>query len=464
MKNTCALFMALAPLGSALVIPNVDANLESTGENYQTWLDAIYPHDWIDDESSFVPSADHVDKDTFHILAEKSSTFLESILDDTIDRVTEHPHHPPPHHGPGHDHDHDKHPTDEYTIWQLLEKSDHGKTFTELASGFKSIVDVLNSTSKNYTLFIPSERSFEKVPEHHKKPKDEELEKFLRYHIADGNFDAATIWHHNTLPTVLKESFLGDEQQRLRVRAGLRGVSVNGYARVIMPNIRAKNGVIHAIDHILMPPAMVGKGLSLFPSVFSTLLHAYDKTDFVSYIHSVPMEGSTVFAPSNHAFSKLGFRTNMFLFETERGQKILKAILKYGIVANTTLYSDAAYGKLSNDVDEDVNAKMGHSVHYELKTLYESKGLGVDIWRWGGFTSMKVNGYNSVAFADGIAKNGVVHVVDSVPMPPCPQGGGQFNNDGEMSIAELEERFQSLIEEDVKKVPERENQFVLFDL
>jgi len=185
---------------------------------------------------------------------------------------------------------------------------------------------------------------------------------------------------------------------------------------------------------------MVGKTISLFPSVFSTLLHAYEKTDFVSFIHHVHMVGSTIFAPTNHAFARLGHRVNAFLFETERGRHILKEILKYGVVANTTLYSDAVYGKVER------LGGIGRSTHYDLKTLHDDKTIGVDVWRWGALTDIRINGRGRVVFSDGVAKNGVIQVVDSVPLPPCPRGGHGHNEYKEMSVEDLVERFGGLAE------------------
>lgn len=55
---------------------------------------------------------------------------------------------------------------------------------------------------------------------------------------------------------------------------------------------------------------MIGRVISLFPAQFSTLLLAYDKTDFVKYVHHIKMNGSTVFAPSNKAWERLGPKAN----------------------------------------------------------------------------------------------------------------------------------------------------------
>ena len=52
--------------------------------------------------------------------------------------------------------------------------------------------------------------------------------------------------------------------------------------------------------------------------------------------------GGTVFAPNNFAWKLLPFKVNAFLF-SKCGEKYLKALLSYHIVANQTLYTDAFY-------------------------------------------------------------------------------------------------------------------------
>ena len=70
--------------------------------------------------------------------------------------------------------------------------------------------------------------------------------------------------------------------------------------------------------------------------------------------------GGTVFAPSNFAFQKLGPKINGFLF-SKYGQKYLKALLEYHVVANQTLYSDAYYKAESVDNDmENAGVPKGY--------------------------------------------------------------------------------------------------------
>ena len=62
------------------------------------------------------------------------------------------------------------------------------------------------------------------------------------------------------------------------------------------------------------------------------------------------------------------------------------------------------------------------------------------------FITIKINGFNSVAVQDGIAKDGVIHVVSSVLIPPKTPGGSQ-SADEEMTVDEFKDRFDTYVEE-----------------
>jgi uncharacterized surface protein with fasciclin (FAS1) repeats len=209
------------------------------------------------------------------------------------------------------------------------------------------------------------------------------------------------------------------------------------------------NGVIHGVDSLLLPPPPALKIIELLPGEFSTLQLGLDKTGLFEAIKVSHHEGGTLFAPSNWAFQKLGPRINAFLF-SKYGEKYLKALLKYHVVANQTLYSDAFYkakdaeSKATGEVDMEGIPK-GY-FHVDLPTLLDDKSLSIDVARYGGFISIKINGFGSVSVQDGIAKDGVIHVVSSVLIPPKTPGGAEYMGE-EMSVEEFKDRLIPYVQE-----------------
>ncbi|KAF4951048.1 hypothetical protein FGADI_7785 [Fusarium gaditjirri] len=334
----------------------------------------------------------------------------------------------------------------DHTTYELIAKSNYTKKFFKLVQKHEKFGKLLNSTDANYTLFVPTDEAFEHIPHHHKdKPSDEFVEAVLNYHLGIGEYPASRILFTHTIPTTLKEPLLGDKPQRLRTSVGFSGVRVNLYSKVIAVNFKTKNGIIHAVNRILVPPTYIGKEISLFPAQFSTLLLAFEKTEFVKYIHNIPMVGSTVFAPSNDAWRRLGPRANAFLFNTETGKKYLKALLKYQIVPNITLYSDEVYYG-----DEKVSKKLyghGDDFHIELPTLLE-RSVGVDVHTFKSWTTIMLNGHNVIGFNDAVGKNGVIQVPKTIPIPPHRKGEHPSEMEGEISVEELKERLEEYIEEE----------------
>lgn len=363
-----------------------------------------------------------------------------------------HPKHPPPHHWRPHK------PNE--TIWQLITKSNHTSKFAKIVSEFDDLVAILNGTISNYTLFVPTNKAIEKFKKYpHKfKPSKEAIKRALTYHLTTEPFPAFKLLLSHTIPSALDAPELGGPQ-RLRVGLGPHGLAVNFYSRIVFANVFATNGVIHAVDSIIFPPPPVNTIISLFPTVFSTFDLAVKLTNLTSEIPSVHT-GATLFAPPNSAFERLGPRINAFLF-SPWGRKYLKALLQYHIVLNETLYSDAYYhpGSKSDDV-KPTDFPKGH-YHVDLPTLLTGKHLSIDISRFGGLINIVINGQSSVKVEDGIARDGVIQVVNTVLLPPKkpPTNGFEtaeekqefeetemIENTHGMTLKQFIERFDGLIE------------------
>ncbi len=103
--------------------------------------------------------------------------------------------------------------------------------------------------------------------------------------------------------------------------------------------------------------------IDLLPGEFSTLELGLGETGLIHALNDTSNHvGGTLFAPSNFAFRKLGTRINAFLF-SRYGQKYLKALLKYHVVANQTLYSDAYYDKSDEAAENRIPKGYFHVSH-----------------------------------------------------------------------------------------------------
>ncbi|EHK97278.1 putative Stabilin-2 [Glarea lozoyensis 74030] len=442
--------LPLAALSTAFVIPDdvVTERIVAQNAKSQTFLDRIQDtaenvwseaqdkvHDAVAySENAFdnALNAGKKAKEAFECHMSMTKFDVESWLDTKMENVMDvdifdHPHHRPdhphhPHHPPHHHDPHKHHPN--LTVYQLIASSKYTTKFAKLIDEYPDIVSALNSTAVNSTVFAPTDKAFEKLPHHH-KPSKELLKRIIQYHVSPDFYPAGRVLVTHTIPTALVEEALGG-QQRLRIGLGLaKGLNVNFYSRIIAINIFGTNGVIHGVDSLLLPPPPALKIVELFPGEFSTLQLGLEKTGLFDAIKEAPHVGGTLFAPSNWAFQKLGPKINAFLF-SKYGQKYLKALLEYHVVANQTLYSDAFYhgeGASADAVDEiDMSGIPKGYFHVDLPTLLHEKSLSIDVARYGGLISIKINGFSSVAVQDGLAKDGVVHVVSSVLIPPKTPG------------------------------------------
>ena len=135
-----------------------------------------------------------------------------------------------------------------------------GKTIVSIASGnknFSTLVTALKaadlvetlSAEGPYTVFAPTNAAFAKIPKatlaNLLKPKNkEQLKKVLTYHVVSGAVTSKML-KSGKVATV--------EGGNVTVKISGKKVRVNN-ANVIMADVKASNGVIHAIDTVLMPP------------------------------------------------------------------------------------------------------------------------------------------------------------------------------------------------------------------
>lgn len=246
------------------------------------------------------------------------------------------------------------------------------------------LVDALKGKGP-LTVFAPTDAAFEKLgaktiesllePENKQK-----LAAILSYHVVPGEVMAAKVVTSKSL-----QSLLGDE---LAVQAG-KQVMVGG-AVVSKTDIMAKNGVIHVIDSVMMPPEHKDiVATAVAAGSFKTLAKALTAGGLIA-----TLQGSgpfTVFAPTDEAFAKLDPATLADLLQPENKDKLV-AILKNHVVSGRVLARDVVKLKSAESLQGDTLAiKVGDD--------------GVMV------------GDAKVLKTDVLASNGVIHVIDTVLLP-----------------------------------------------
>ncbi|PPQ63206.1 hypothetical protein CVT24_005751 [Panaeolus cyanescens] len=177
------------------------------------------------------------------------------------------------------------------------------------------------------------------------------LRALLGYHlIPTGAYKVHDLGLNLTFPTNLSINGIFDSHpERLRIQQNIipPRTTINFYSQIEQADLFASNGVIHVVDHPLIPPPPVFQLLYFMPHYFSTLTSALqhtglrDKLDLV-YNHDEGLRGAslvTMFAPTNRAFDRLPRKLRMFLF-SPFGERALRKVLEYHIIPRAVVESD----------------------------------------------------------------------------------------------------------------------------
>lgn len=246
MKSTYLL--PLAALTTAFVIPGEQVMNQVAFETHETSssvLDKVpskdQVHDCLEDifssglqasKNAFDQALDHASEasgkiaEKFDDAAANTKSWLESA----------------PTSFDGHHGHHGHHGKPNMTLYQLIAGSKYTTKLAKLVNEYPDLVDALNGTAANYTVFAPTDHAFEKIPEDAPKPSKELLKKVLEYHVSAEFYPAGRVLVTHTIPTLLEGEDIGFEAQRLSTNIGLKGLTVNFYSRII------------AIDIVCSPP------------------------------------------------------------------------------------------------------------------------------------------------------------------------------------------------------------------
>merc|ERR1712099_105867 len=167
-----------------------------------------------------------------------------------------------------------------------------------------------------------------------------------------------------------------------------------GPATVVIADVLCSNGVIHAIDAVLLPPAPAPPSIvdtAVANGAFTVLVEALQQADLVDALSGPgPF---TVFAPTDDAFTALLQALNTTKDEL-LARTDLATILQYHVINGQVLSSDLA-------PTQDVTTLSGDSL------TVTNDGTTV------------MAGPATVVMADVVCSNGVIHAIDAVLLPPA---------------------------------------------
>lgn len=148
------------------------------------------------------------------------------------------------------------------TATTIVDVASGNPDFSTLVAAVKAagLVETLSSEGP-FTVFAPTNAAFDKLPagtvDGLLKPENlEKLKGLLTYHVVAGKFDAAAVTEAITKG---KGKFTVTTVQGGKIDLGLKDGKVtltdaNGKtSTVVIADVAASNGVIHAIDSVVMP-------------------------------------------------------------------------------------------------------------------------------------------------------------------------------------------------------------------
>ncbi|KAL7578457.1 hypothetical protein ACA910_011529 [Epithemia clementina (nom. ined.)] len=300
-------------------------------------------------------------------------------------------------------------------------------TFTILVEALKvaGLWDAVMDPTAQLTVFAPTDQAFSKlgqdtIQELLQEKNRQTLINILLYHVIGCKVTSRDLLSLHASPITVSPLL---EDSTFDILVQDNGIFVQGYnndamnpPRVIKVDIPASNGVIHAVNQIILPyldlsvgeptnspaspPARptIGEIAEIYGEM-TVLVSALQTTLLIDVVND-PTQSLTVFAPTDLAFTVLGDNQTVYLFENP---EIFELIVLYHVVD----------GAITSD----------QLVTMDSVTTLNGQDVGVQARDDGVFLQGNANDATDLPQAfnvDLIASNGVVHVINRVLLPYLP--------------------------------------------
>ena len=262
-----------------------------------------------------------------------------------------------------------------------------------------------NDASGKFTVFAPTNQAFEKLAlnsDNLSVLNQAFLTNTLKYAVSNGNLASGSF----TVAANTASAFEGVTRKFI-TKDGQK--YING-SKIIATDIAASNGTIHAIDKILLATngnivesaIAVQSGKVFVKPELTYLVAAVLWADPIILTALTTSPSLTVFAPTDQAFINLGKAQGKTFTKPEDIQMLDKALVTAVLLNNVI-----GGGKFTPELSSGANASVGGGT-LTLGTFQN------------GVMTVKGNGNAAPAnmvIPDIQAKNGVIHIIDTVLLP-----------------------------------------------
>ncbi len=296
----------------------------------------------------------------------------------------------------------------ESIVEYLTNNSDYSSL--KAALDLTELTSVLSGTS-SYTIFAPKNESFSKFlteagfAELSEVDTEEEIaivKNVLLNHVVNGsNLSSSLNTGYITTNAIYGDAsnsyismYLSVENNTVTINGGSDGANIG--AVVSTPDIRATNGVIHAIDAVIQIPKIT-TFVTVDPN-FSRLVEGLTAYSF-EYVTTLQGNGPfTILAPNNAAFDALLATDETWNNSGDIPETTLESVINLHVIADNIRQSELTTGEITT---------LGGvvSVDAPKNTIFDGSDPII---------------ISTILVSDIQASNGVIHAMDKVLITPIP--------------------------------------------
>lgn len=319
----------------------------------------------------------------------------------------------------------------------ILDVAANNPNFSTLVAAIEaadpSITQALSGPGP-YTVFAPTNQAFQNLDSYLQNNFDitlddvsadqELLTNILLYHVVAGSVFSGQLagFDDQVVPTIYPGTGIG-------VTVNDNGsITLNGVADVVIADVAASNGVVHAIDNVIFNSTIAADIQTLSEEVAQAALQAElgnsaagvaasDPDNFSTLLAVVQASGElplvneglpiTVFAPTNAAFDELLGELGMSLDDLLANTELLSTVIRYHVIPGEVTSADMVaegQGSFRSFLNRE-SRSTGEPITFDV--IFSSLPAG----------GIELNGSAVITAVDIPADNGIVHVIDEVLLP-----------------------------------------------